>query len=345
MIVPENMKVVLDPKDDFPHEPEAVSNYNESMYFNAFDASRGIGLWLRLGNRVNEGHAEMTCCVYLPGGRVGFMYSRPKIQSNERMDAGGMRFEVVEPFERLDAHYEGQLVLLDRPLDMANPGMAFKANPKADCCLELHFTGVSPVHGGEIVNLDGSRWALDAENAVFRGHTEQHVQANGQLSIGGVLFSLDGFGFRDKSWGPRHWHSFYWYKWLTVTFDSRFGVMLSYMGRADGPPVVSGHLFEDGELKPLRSAEVHSELDEDHHLTRLVTRLRTDTREFTLEGERVSLVPLRHRRVMPDGSETVARITESMMRYRCGDRTALGMAEYLDLLVNGRPLSLDLGHA
>ena len=33
---------VLEPEDEYPHEPEAAENYNESMYLNAFDAERGI---------------------------------------------------------------------------------------------------------------------------------------------------------------------------------------------------------------------------------------------------------------------------------------------------------------
>ena len=42
----------------------------------------------------------MTVCLYLPDGRVGFMFKRPEIANNDAFDAGGMRFDVVEPFER-----------------------------------------------------------------------------------------------------------------------------------------------------------------------------------------------------------------------------------------------------
>jgi hypothetical protein len=80
----------------------------ESMYFNAFDTATGIGAWMRLGNRPNQGHAEMTCCVYLPDGRVGFMFRRPEIADNSAMNAGGMKFEVIEPFKRLRVTYQGE---------------------------------------------------------------------------------------------------------------------------------------------------------------------------------------------------------------------------------------------
>ena len=65
---------VLKEQDEFPHEPDDVTNYNESMYLNTFDLDQEIGGWFRLGNRVNEGYAEMTVCLYLPNGQIGFMY-------------------------------------------------------------------------------------------------------------------------------------------------------------------------------------------------------------------------------------------------------------------------------
>ena len=71
-----DIELLLEPEDEYNHEPDDVSNYNESMYFNLIDHSQRIGGWFRLGNRVNENYAEMTCCIYLPNGRVGFMYKK-----------------------------------------------------------------------------------------------------------------------------------------------------------------------------------------------------------------------------------------------------------------------------
>ena len=120
---------VLEPEDEYPHEPDAAENYNESMYLNAFDAGREVGGWFRLGNRINEGYAEMTVCIYLPGGRVGFVYGRPAIDSNDKMEAGGLSIEVIQPFHHLKVRYRGKVCLLDEPRQMAEPRLAFKANP------------------------------------------------------------------------------------------------------------------------------------------------------------------------------------------------------------------------
>ena len=126
---------VLEEQDEFPHKPDEVSNYNESMYLNTFDLNQEIGGWFRLGNRVNEGYAEMTVCLYLPDGRVGFMYGRPEITTNMEKNAGGHEITVLEPFKSLNVSYDGKVCLLDQPKEMADPKSAFRNNHIIDCRL------------------------------------------------------------------------------------------------------------------------------------------------------------------------------------------------------------------
>src|SRR3546814_13407753 len=82
--------------------PDTTLCRSESMYFNIYDPEQKVGGWFRGGNRANEGYAEMTVCLYLPDGQVGFMFKRAEIDSNDAFDAGGIRFDVLEPFKRLD---------------------------------------------------------------------------------------------------------------------------------------------------------------------------------------------------------------------------------------------------
>jgi len=123
------VKIRLDPADEYMHALEDASNFNESMYFNVYDPKAQIGGFFRLGNRANEGKAEMTTCVYLPDGRVAFMFDRPAIDSNDAFDAGGMRFDVVEPFEALTVAYDGKAIILEDPLVLADPRRAFTESP------------------------------------------------------------------------------------------------------------------------------------------------------------------------------------------------------------------------
>src|SRR4029450_1171538 len=119
------MGVRLEPADEYTHELGPEPNFNESMYINLFDPEVGLGGFFRLGNRANEGQAEMTVCLYLPDGRGGVMVKRPPLVDNAPADAGGLAWTMVRPFEELRVDYEGKLVVLDDPTEMADPKAAF----------------------------------------------------------------------------------------------------------------------------------------------------------------------------------------------------------------------------
>ena len=55
------------------------------------------------------------------------------------------------------------------------------------------------------------------------------------------------------------------------------------------------------------------------------------------------MIPLRNRRTTPDGEQLHTRITEAMTRYECNGRKGMGMSEYLDQIVDGKPIGADVG--
>ena len=337
-------KVVLLPEDEYPHEPDSAKNYNESMYLNTFDLQGGWGAWFRLGNRVNEGYAEMTICIYLPDGRVAFMYGRPQIETNAEMRAGGLHIEVVVPFEHLKVTYRGQVLLLDDPSEMEDPGAAFRNNERVECSVDLDFYGVSPMYGGKHVNADGSDIEADPERSFFKAHYEQHVRTIGQIRVGTEIFDMSGLGLRDKSWGPRFWQALHWYRWLPMVFSEEFALMLSIVGTDDpeAPTRQTGMVLVDGAYHLVSECGVESEWDERGYQTSMSAWARTESGKFfEVTGEVMSLIPLRNRRTTPDGQELQTRITEGMTRYRCGGRVGMGMSEYLDQIVDGRPVGPD----
>lgn len=342
---PADLVTVLEPDDEYPHQPDPVPNYNESMYLNCFDIERAIGGWFRLGNRVNEGYAEMTVCLYLPGGRVGFMYGRPPITTNDRMAAGGLEIEVLVPFERLRVAYAGQVCLLDDPGQMADPRVAFTQNPSVPCTVELDITGISPMYGGRPVRADGREIVQAAEQSFAKAHYEQHISATGTLTVGGDTLTFEGLGLRDKSWGPRYWQAVSWYRWLPMVFGSDFAMMLSLVGGGpDGRDArASGMVLSDGVYTLLDLVEIDSDWDADGYQTAMRCRARTVTgEEYQISGEVLSLIPLRNRRSLDDGTVLHTRITEAMTRFTCNGRTGIGMSEYLDQVVDGRPVGPDI---
>lgn len=339
---------VLEPADEFPHEPDDAVNYNESMYLNAFDASQGTGGWFRLGNRVNEGYAEMTVCLYLPGGRVGFMYQRPKISTNSEMNAGGLRIEVVTPFEELRVTYAGRIVLLDEPGQMAEPRQAFRENPHVDCTVDLTVRGMSPMYGGRPVRADGTEIETDPTKSFAKAHYEQHTRVSGTITIAGEgadeVIELDGFGLRDKSWGPRYWQAIEWYRWLPIMLGPDLAMMLSVIDAGPGQePRQSGMVLSGGQYHKLVAVHIDSDFDELGNQTAMRCRATTAAGDvYEIDGEVISLIPLRNRRTDPDGNELTTRITEAMTRYRCNGLTGVGMSEYLDQVVDGWPTGPDV---
>ena len=341
MATKSGFKLRLEPSDEYTHTPDPASNYNESMYFNVFDPVRKIGGWFRLGNRPNEGQAEMTCCLYLPDGRVAFMYGRPRIADNKTMSAGGMRFEVVEPFKRLKVSYDGKACVLAQPFDMAEPSKAFRDNPTVDCKVELDYEGVSPMFGGEVVREDGTSLPIDPEKSFAKAHYEQHMAAEGRFVIGDESFEVSGFGLRDKSWGPRYWQAINWYRWCPMNFGRDFGMMLSIVAGTEGKPREGGMVFKNGKYDLIAECAIETDWDENWYQTALRAKIKTESgARYDVSGKVLSLIPLRNRRKTPNGTELNTRITEGMTQYTCNGLTGYGLSEYLDQIVDGKPSGL-----
>jgi len=339
---PKGFKVRLAPEDEYTHVPDAAANYNESMYFNVFDPVRKVGGWFRIGNRPNEGYAEISVCLYLPDGRIGFMFGKPKIADNAAMNAGGLKVEVVEPFKRLRVTYDGKAVLLERPHEMADPSKAFRENPVLPCTVELDYEGVSPMFGGETVKEDGSPLEIDPEKSFAKAHYEQHMSAKGRFSIGEESFELSGYGLRDKSWGPRHWQAINWYRWCPMNFGRDFAMMISLVADDKGNVRQGGMVLKDGVYDLITEASMDSDWDENGYQTALRSKIKTESgATYSVDGRVMSLIPLRNRRKTPEGVELTTRITEGMTEYRCNGQVGYGLSEYLDQIVDGVPSGTD----
>ncbi|MGH8997322.1 MAG: DUF7064 domain-containing protein [Acidimicrobiales bacterium] len=319
------------------HELGPETNFNESMYFNAFDPSSRCGGFFRLGNRANEGSGEMTICLYLPDGRVGFMFARPRVSTNDAFDAAGMRFAVVTPFEELTVRYDGPVVLLDDPLQMADPKRAFTANPRASCSVDLVYTGASAMFGGE-----PDRPAETPGEEFARGHYEQLVAAGGTIEVGEDRFELDGFGLRDHSWGPRYWQAPWYYRWLTANFGPDFGFMGSRVARRDSEGGRGGFVRDGQAQRRCRDFRIRTTWEGDPPYHRSIeAELVTAERTYSVKGQVLNLIPLRNRRPDGQGHELVTRISEGLTEWTLDDgRVGYGLSEYLDQIVDGAPVGL-----
>ncbi|MGD0082114.1 MAG: hypothetical protein ABSD78_02815 [Acidimicrobiales bacterium] len=335
------MGIHLEPADEYMHDPGADTTFNESMYFNLYDPAAQLGAFFRVGNRPNEGTGEVTVCCYLPDGRVAFMFKRPEVESNEGFDAGGLRFEVVEPFESLSVAYDGRLVVLDDPLEMAHPGRAFTENPLVKASVRLDYTRVSPMFGGENTEAEerpGEEFA--------KGHYEQLVAASGSIRIGDEVHHVGGYGLRDHSWGPRTWQAPWYYRWLTGNAGPGFGFMGSRIARREGEGLRGGFVFEDGEMYLCDRFEIATTwttgtaVPYHEGISARISSSFHD-REWEVSGRVLRLIPLRNRRETADGSLLVTRISEGLTEWTLGNgRIGYGLSEYLDQIVDDLPVGL-----
>lgn len=328
----------LNAQDEFTHTPSAEKNFNESVYCNGFDPAGRYGGWMRLGNRVNEGYAELSVCLYLPGGRVACQFSRPPINDNSRHAAGGLHYSVVEPLKRVGMRYAGEVMVLDDPALMRDPKRIFQSAPRQACEVVFNATGNSPVHGGEPTSptaetMYGRNFSL--------GHFNQHTDVQGHIKVGTETFPLAGHGWRDHSWGPRFWTNIYFYRLFIANFGADRGFMLLKITGRDGVTRRCGVLQYDGEYEEITDLDVWTEWTADKDPRSVRLGIRTARRAVRVDGEIKTLLPLRNRR--KEGAETLeSRIAEGFTHWQWGDRSGVGMTEYIERLEQGVPVGYPL---
>lgn len=318
----------LDPADEYTHRPGPEINFNESVYVNAFDDRTGAGGWMRLGNRVNEGRAELSVCLYLPDGRIAASFRRPRIETNDALDAGGLRFDVAEPMRRITARYEGDLMILDDPELLRDPGPALQTAPRLPGLVEWTLDTISPQHGGEPTSPDqptmyGRDFSL--------GHFNQHTRATGHITIGDERWTLEpGHGWRDHSWGPRWWTNIVWYRLLLAAFPDGRGFMIHKIADETNRARRSGVLLIDGAYHEIADFDLVTEWTAERDPARLRVNVVTeDGRKASITGEILSLAPLRNRRE-ENGLELLSRIAEGHTRFEWDGVVGYGMTEYIE---------------
>jgi len=320
------------PSDEYPHVPDDAVNFNESVYTNAFDAKTGIGGWMRVGNRVNEGYAEKSVVLYLPDGRIACSFGRPAIQTNAAFDAEGLKVEIVEPFRHLRHSYRGEIMVLDDPQLLRTPERMFAEAKRVEADILWDHRSTNPLHGGEPTSPEQrTMYGRDFS----RGHFNQHTTVSGHIRVGDEQWPIAGHGWRDHSWGPRYWTTLFIYRLFLATFADNKGLMLLKIFSPDGTSRSEGALLIDGEYDEVMDLSVVSEWDEHKDPKTAKIGVRTATRSVLIEAEVKSLAPLRNRR--KDGDTTlVSRIAEGITRFRWDGEEAWGMSEYIERIEDGR---------
>lgn len=321
--------------DEGMHEPTDDPQFNESMYFNFVEQSgSGFATLIRMGNRVNEGHSEVTALVYLPDGSVAAHIERAPISDNAAFDAGGMRIDVLEPLQRVRVRYEGEAHHLAHGRDLIDPKQAFTESPLVPLAFDLEFTTIAQLYGLSGTS-DGAGGIEGGEDMIATGHYQGGVTSTGTVTVDGRQLSVAASGFRDHSWGPRRWTGPRWWRWVSCWVDERNGFAGWATRVGDDRTPGNGGVVRDGKVSLVRRLDITSTYGEAPFSfpEQVDVVLHTDDGPLECHIEILeNAVPLRHRR---EGYH--ARIAELLGRYEFDGRVGYGFLEYHDLLVDGVP--------
>lgn len=324
-------KYIMRPEHELMHQPDSNSNFNESVYTNAFDTNSPVGGWMRLGNRVNEGYAELSVCLYLPDGRIACQFKRPPITNNEQFDAGGLSYKVIEPLRSVSMTYEGDVIIVDDPDALREPQTLFATGPRLPARVHWVHEAESPIHGGEPV--DDSVQTMYGRDFSL-GHFNQHSRARGEIRIGDESWAIDGRGWRDHSWGPRYWQVIYFYRLFLANFPNGDGFMLLKITDETGKVRRQGVLLVDGQYEEILDLDVVTEWTGQKDPHRVSLGIMTAKRKTRINAEILSLAPLRNRRKVEDET-LVSRIAEGFTRFEWNGQEGYGMTEYIERLEDG----------
>lgn len=314
------------------HTPTDHPQFNESAYFQFVDPENDTYILMRIGNRINEGHAEVTVLAFFLDGKAGFHFERAPIEDNASFAAGGLRFEVVEPFHRMRVRYSGPLHILATPLELAKPAKEFTKNPVREFDLDLQYTDFAPPYSG-LNNAPGSADDNALAASLAAGHYRVPCRASGTAGFAGDGKTVEGFGFRDHSWGPRVWNSPNYWRWFSGIADERNWFDILAM-KVDGRRLPDfGVACRDGDVRFVDKIDISSSYGPPPHYpeSASVTMHHSDG-DIRIGVERVHVAPLRHR-----NGDMVARLAELILRCEMNGVTAFGFGEYQDRINDGVP--------
>ncbi|MCS7277043.1 MAG: hypothetical protein NZ695_08535 [Dehalococcoidia bacterium] len=295
--------------------PEGASPFlNDSSYLNFFDADGRTGGMLRVGFRPVAGAADMTFCLFLQDGSVLFSYRSEPEPAPKAFSAAGLALEPLTPLSRFQATYEGYAHHVREPRDMLRPREALSRAPQVRVSLELAYEAVGPPF---LVT------GLDPNVALY--HYQQPMQVQGRLQWDGESLPIDGFGMRDRSWGPRVWDRVPLYRALTCTM----GPELAFMSQVTlkEPPETFGAIIEGfAHIRTARAAGCAWQPTTRPPFHRSVSfHLHTDDGPHIVEGRIIHQVPTRFKT-----GQGVTIIVVAMCRYRYRQREAYGLYEYAE---------------
>lgn len=323
--------LILDPADEGMHTPGPQAQWSESMFFHLPENNGERATLLRMGRRVNEGYAEVTVMHHLPDGGAAIGFQRAPILDNLAMSAGGLEFTPVVPLKKWRCTFRGPVRRLVNARDLENPKAALSSAPELKLDLAFEFDDLVPCHAAS-----PNREYMSG--VVADGHYRTVCEARGTMALGEERRSVEGFGFRDHSWGERNWHAINYWRWVWGQFDREnvFSVIAldTDAAGAEDTRHVSGVVLRNGRKHFVDKVTIDSSYGPAPHryFEGADIRIPLGDGDLTATIRDCKPVPLRHVK-----DEEVFRIVENLSRVEMDGKSGVGWVEAADRIVSGVP--------
>ena len=176
------MRMRREPEDDYFHAPDDDPNFNESRYYSFYDPAPGLGGWVRMGNRPNEGYARDDG-VPVPARRARRLHvqatahRRPPRSRRRRPPLRGARAVRGAPRHATTARSACSPTRARWPI----PAARSRTTPTTPCTIDLTVTAVAQPSGGEPEWDEGEEPPPGFVPCLRRGHTEQQMAITGMV--------------------------------------------------------------------------------------------------------------------------------------------------------------------
>jgi hypothetical protein len=331
----------LESQDEFLHIGPDGSDQSDCLEFTAYDIPVRLGVLFRLHSRPGRGYTQLTACLYLPDGRAAFACERSGIGRESDFDGGGLRVEVVRPYQEVHVAYDGKVLLLEDPGAMLHPERPPAEHPLLDAEVHLTCTGISTLYEA------GDDRRASGRGAPTEGRYEQLVSVFGSGRVGEAHWALDGRGRRAHRWGAPPSPEPVYRRRMTANIGPSFGFMACRVAVEGGGGSRGGFVWDGTALHVCRGITVKTSWGGGDRVPRAVDlTLKAGDQTWHAAGTVLSLLA----RPGDDGTDScggegrqpATRTCEALTEWRLDDgQVGYGLSEYVDRVVDGTPAGVD----
>ena len=291
------------PDARFTHDPEADEWWQESSFLGWYDPDSNIGGAMRLGlepNHGGTGRVTLWSGVVTPDHAIYHRTDRlpygPESRGARRWAATDVAsFEYDDADDRL-----ARWTLKDEGVDL-------KLTVE-----DLHTpVALFPTAG----------WSIHDRQA--RNHLECGVAVRGTVELDGRSYQVNSKGYRDHSWGIRHWNTLVAHRWMTGTLNNGRSFAMASFLNFDGTLFRAGMIIDHATDSATYSEDIDSvvfiEADGCSHRGGFSVMRMPDGSEHRFEFEPFARAPL-------SWHEHTACV-DAPCRVRCGDAEGIAILE------------------